>query len=280
MSECHHIHETIVEALYDDLNDDQKTELNAHLQSCPDCARLYQQIAETLRVMNARETAEPDEAFWASYSERLAARLESQQEQCQTPLLRRLFFEQLAWYSHPMLRAGAIAALVLVGVFLGMWIRTEEHPSGPVLEATVSTPRQANAANALADDRVQSYLQKSKVLLLALANFDPHTDDAATLNLQSQKRISESLVQEAAFLKTALADPAETRLRELIGDLEIILLHIANLEDEHDLEAVEMVQRGVNKQGVLFRIDLSKILKKRPEASSSTKPKLQNQYQT
>lgn len=280
MSECHHIHETIVEALYDDLNDDQKTELNAHLQSCPDCARLYQQIAETLRVMNARETAEPDEAFWASYSERLAARLESQQEQCQTPLLRRLFFEQLAWYSHPMLRAGAIAALVLVGVFLGMWIRTEEHPSSPVLEATVSTPRQANAANALADDRVQSYLQKSKVLLLALANFDPHTDDVATLNLQSQKRISESLVQEAAFLKTALADPAETRLRELIGDLEIILLHIANLEDEHDLEAVEMVQRGVNKQGVLFRIDLSKILKKRPEASSSTKPKLQNQYQT
>lgn len=279
MNECHHIHETIVEALYDNLNYDQKSELNAHLQSCPDCARFYQQMAETLRVMNARETAEPDEAFWASYSERLAVRLESQQQLCQTPLLRRLLFERLPWYSHPMLRAGAIAALVLIGVFLGMWIRTEEYPSGPVPEATVSTPDQANAANVLVEDRVQSYLQKSKVLLLALANFDPRTDDTATLNLQNQRRISESLVQEAMYLQTALADPAEIRLHELVGDLEVILLQIANLDDEYDLEAVEMLRSGVNKRGILFRIDLSQMSRRMQEAFQDEIPKAKNSSQ-
>jgi hypothetical protein len=226
--------------------------------------------------MSTRQTPEPDEVFWAGYAERLTARLDSEQRHRQSALRKRRSIR----LSYPMWRIGVIAALVLMGIFLGKLIWTQEHPSEPLPHATDPNPSQANAASVLVDNRVQSYLQKSKVLLLALANFDPHTDDAITLNLHSQKRISESLVQEAAYLKTALADPAETRLRELISDLEIILLQIANLEDEHDLEAVEMVQRGVNKRGVLFRIDLSKISNERRDTSSRTKRNPQNRHQT
>jgi hypothetical protein len=266
MSQCEDINEMMVEALYDDLDGDRKAEFDAHLKSCSDCARLYKQMAGTLRLMSARETAEPDEAYWAGYSERLDARLESEEKIS----LRKI---RPAWHTHPVLRVGAIAALLMVGIFLGRWIWSDERPPEQVPDMAVSTQRQADVANTLVDDRVQSYLQKSQVLLLALNNFDPQTDDAVTLNLSSQKRISEFLVQEAAYLKTALTDdPAQVRLRELVTDLEIILLQIANLEDEHDLEAVEMVQMGVEKQGVLFRIDLSKISSERPDASPSAKP--------
>ena len=270
----------MVDALYDDLDDDQKTRLHTHLQSCPDCAQLYQQVTETIHVMNARETLERDEVFWTSYSERLAARLESLESEGKPCLRQMSFFQRLAWHAPPGLRVGAIAALVLVGVFLGKWIWTEDRPPGPVPQAIVPTSRQADASLVSPEDRAQSYLQKSKVLLLALANFDPQTDDAATLNLQNQTRISEVLVREAVYLKSTLSDPTETRLRELVSDLEIILLQIANLEDEYDLEAVEMIQKGVNKQGVLFRIDLSKIPKKNMDAPSSAKPKTQNTYKT
>lgn len=269
MSQCQDIHEMMAEALYDDLDGERRAEFDAHLQSCSDCGRLYQEMAETLWLMSARETAEPDEAFWAGYSDRLAERLEFEPRQHDRPLRAK----HPTWHLHPALHVGAIAALLMVGVFLGKWIWTEEQPSKFTPDATVSTSGQVDAVNVLVNNRVQSYLQKSQVLLLALANFDPRTDDAVTLNLPSQKRISESLVQEATYLKTALDDPAQMRLRELVADLEIILLQIANLEDEHDLEAVQMVQRGVDKQGVLFRIDLSKISQKRLGASSGANPK-------
>lgn len=278
MSECQQMHEMIVDALYDALDDGQKTRLHTHLKSCPDCAGLYQQLAETIRVMNARETSERDEVFWAGYSKRLAARLESQEWGSKPSLRQWTFFERLAWHNHPALRVGAIAALVLVGILLGKWIWTEDRPPRLEPRAIVSTPHQADTLPAFLEDRAQSYLQKSKVLLLALANFDPQTDDTASLNLQSQRRISEILVQEAAYLKIALNNPAETRLRELISDLEIILLQIANLEDEYDLEVVEMVQKGVNKRGVLFRIDLSEISRKPSDASSHIESKTQNAY--
>jgi hypothetical protein len=277
MSDCQDIHKMMAEALYDDLDEDRRKPFNAHLQSCPDCARLYQQMAETLRIMDARETTEPGEAFWSGYTEHLAGRLKSQLLKHRTLPRRKPFFGSSNPLSHPVLRVGAIAALVLVGIFIGKLIWREEHHSEPAGQAMISTQRQTDPAIIEAENRAQSYLQKSKVLLLALDNFDPETDDAITLNLQSQRRISESLVQEAEYLKTALDDPAETRLRELVGDLEIILLQIANLEDEHDLAAVEMVQRGVDKQGVLFRIDLSKVSGKAPEESPSTNPKLKNQ---
>lgn len=280
MNECQQMHEMMVDALYDDLDTGQRKRFHSHLKSCRDCARLYQKLTQTIGVMNARETAERDEVFWAEYSEHLAERLEAEQHQRKIPMLRISFFEHLTWHKHPALRIGAIAALVLVGIFLGRWIWIEDRTPRPEPQAHVSTPQQADALPVLLEDRAESYLQKSKLLLLALANFDPQTDDKATLNLQSQKHISETLVQEAAYLKTALKDPAETRLRELISDLEIILLQIANLEDEYDLEAVEMVRKGVNKRGILFRIDLSEISGKPSDASSNNESKTQEKYKT
>lgn len=280
MNECQQMHEMMVDALYDDLDEAQQKRFHSHLKSCRDCARFYQQLTQTIGVMNARETAERDEVFWAEYSERLTERLETEQHQRKIPLLRRSFFEYLAWYDHPALRLGAIAALLLVGIFLGKWIWTEECGPRPEPQAFVSAPQQTDILPVLLEDRAESYLQKSKLLLLALANFDPQTDDKATLNLQSQKHISEALVQEAAYLKTALKNPAETRLRELISDLEIILLQIANLEDEYDLEAVEMVRKGVNKRSILFRIDLSEISGKPSDATSHIESKTQGKYKT
>lgn len=274
------MHEMMVDALYDDLDDAQQERFHSHLKSCRDCARLYQKLNQTIGVMNARETAERDEVFWVEYSERLAERLESEQLQCKIPLLRKSFFEYRARYKHPALRLGAIAALVLMGIFLGKWIWTEQRKPEPESQTFVSAPRQTDILPVLLEDRAESCLQKSKLLLLALANFDPQTDDKATLNLQDQKQISETLVQEAAYLKTALKDPAETRLRELISDLEIILLQIANLEDEYDLEAVEMVRKGVNKRSILFRIDLSEISGKPSGASSNNESKTQEKYKT
>ncbi len=105
--------------------------------------------------------------------------------------------------------------------------------------------------------RAENYIERSKILLLALANFDPARKDSYGLDLPRQKEISRGLVAEAAFLKGDLQSPADRRLRELVSDLEVILLQIANLESENDLESVELVQRGVDERGLLMKINLN-----------------------
>jgi len=187
---------------------------------------------------------------------------------------------RLLWlHWEPGLGLAAAVALVTAGIFFGKWIWTEDSASRPASDSTISVSPQVSKRLALLEERTEHCLKKSKVLLLALANFDPQTDDAITLNLPYQRQISEALVKETSYLKSELSEPAEKRLQDLIGDLEVILLQIANLEDEYDLEAVEMLRSGVNKRGILFRIDLSRMSGRMQDAFQDETPTATNSSQ-
>ena len=263
MGTCREMRELMVAALYGELAGQQRETLDRHLQSCPACAQCYRQMSETVSIMSEREPSERDEAFWTSYWQRLAPHLES-------GVVERPTIRHPAWSRHPAFRAGAAAALILVGILLGRWIWRRDPLPESSSTPMVLVPRRDDVTAAEPVRRAEAYLQRSKVLLLALANFDPATDNAATLNLPTQRQISESLVQEAVYLKSELSDPAELRLRELVDDLEVTLLQIANLENEHDLAAIEMVQSSVTNQALLFRIDLSQLSSEAEAASRKT----------
>ena len=64
---------------------------------------------------------------------------------------------------------------------------------------------------------------------------------------------------EAATLKEELDDPRQRRLRELVSDLELILMQIANLEADGDMGAVEFIRSSVNEKDVLLKINLEQL---------------------
>jgi len=148
--------------------------------------------------------------------------------------------------------------LILIGVFIGKWYFGGR---GPREDRSVPMSRQPfqTAEQIALNERTHHYLQRSKVLLLGLINFDPETEDPYTLNLPQQKQISQRLVQEAGYLKDELSDHTDKQLLRLINDLEVILLQIANLESEQGLLAVEMVKSGVDRRGILLKINLEEM---------------------
>jgi len=79
------------------------------------------------------------------------------------------------------------------------------------------------------------------------------------LNLPYQKQISTELVQEASYLKGELGEYDQERLQSLVADLEMILLQIANLESEYDLRAIDLVKEGVERGGILLKINITDI---------------------
>jgi len=269
MGTCREMRELMVAALYDELDGRQRETLDRHLRSCSACAQCYRQMSETAGMMSERERLERDDAFWTSYWQRLNPRLES--GAVEQPTMR-----YSVWRRHPAFRAGVAAALILIGVLLGKWVWQKDRPQASAPGPIVSVPYPGDVTVAEPVHRAEAYLQRSKVLLLALANFDPATDNAATLNLPTQRQISETLVQEAVYLKSELSDTAELRLRELVDDLEVILLQIANLENEHDLAAIELVRSSVTNQALLFRIDLSQLSREVEDTSFETPPKTKN----
>ena len=85
-------------------------------------------------------------------------------------------------------------------------------------------------------EKAQLFLQRSQVLLLGIVNAD--TDD-----LSKQKQISHDLIQQASTLQNDLKDPRYRRLRSLISELQVILLEIADLQKQGDLQGVDMFKQ-------------------------------------
>jgi hypothetical protein len=166
-------------------------------------------------------------------------------------------FLGLKFFPRWAFQAAAATALVVVGIFLGRALFSPA-PQGIQTADIKETRAQVTPRIELAQ-RTQTYVQRSKLLLLGLANFDASKEDPYTLDLPYQQQASRDLLQEAGWLKQELGDAHQRRLQELVADLEAILLQIANLEVEEDLAAVELVQTGVESRGIFLKIHLADV---------------------
>jgi hypothetical protein len=259
MNNCRKCRSLFAEALYNELNQEQKGWFNIHLQSCPKCAEHYEKMHTTMGVMNQRTRTEPDPFFWDSYWDKLVNRME-ETERSVPAIVKwwQRFWQSIRFQPSWTYRVATAVALIAIGVFIG-----KLYFGRPVSEQvetfqTVQVPPTAVEQVSL-QQRADRYIERSKILLLGLINFDPEYEDAYALDLPYQQQISQELVREANLLKEELNDPAQQQLLDLIEDLEIILLQIANLESEYDLTGIELVKSGVDRRGILLKINLEEM---------------------
>jgi len=210
-----------------------------------------------LQFTGKRVRPEPSEEFWDSYEKKLALRIEIEEasdigRESSREKLRRRFNVAPKW----AYQAAAAVALIIIGVFIG---RALFSPPIPGVQHASRQPGLATQPQpeTILVHRSQDYIERTKLILLALVNFDPSIEDPYALDLPYQKQVSRELVEEASFLKKELAESDQERLENLVTSLEIILLQIANLESESDLEAIELVREGINNRGILMEINLS-----------------------
>lgn len=247
MSECQECRDRMVEALYGELGPADRDRFERHREACPECEAELAALAGTLRLMDKRERSDPGPEFWEGYWDRLSRRMvwEATEEGRRPSLAGRIgrVFARLPRWSYQT--AGA-AALLLIGIFVGSRL------IGPPVPPKGATPSGAVV-------QAGEFIERSKVLLLGLVNFDPSVEDAYGLDLGRKRTMSRDLAAEAPALRRALADGGEKRLRALVADLEVIMMQIANLGAGQDIEGLELVKQGVDQRGIFLRIDLDRM---------------------
>lgn len=253
MKGCRYWRTRFPEALYGELDAKTKAALERHFAGCPECARAYEGMAGAVRRMEARPAPDRSPDYWDGYWDRLESRMAREAAAEAAPRRPR---PRLAW------AYGAAGAVVLVGlgILLG---RTVFRPAGapPSMVRTVTSgtvpvgPPATGTLTPALDVRASRYLRRSRTLLLAVLNTDTRGDDPLRLSLPLQKKTSESLLQEASALKKELGR-SDRRLEQLVSDLEMVLLQIANLKPDTDVAAIEIIKAGVESRDLLFKINL------------------------
>jgi len=252
MSECREFRDLMIEARYGELGPADRERFDRHAASCPACAAEYASLRAALGLMDERRRPEPAPEFWDGYWDRLSRRMlwESIEEGRRPSLAGRLA-GALGRLPRWSLQAAGAAALLLIGVFIGS--RLIAPAGGPVRETA------AVAAPAPAVVQAQNFIERSKVLLLGLVNYQPGTQDAFALDLERKRAMSRDLAAEAPSLRRALSARDQKRLRGLVADLEVIMMQIANLGSGQDVEGIDLVKQGVDARGIFLKIDFDRL---------------------
>lgn len=257
MPRCKKIQELFIDALYETIGADKKKILDMHLAHCPQCSEAYAQMRGTLVQFDKYQKYEPPVEFWDRYWINLEQRLEK--KSYKTLSINTWIKERVAnlrWQPAWNYAIAGAVTMLIVGIFVGKYYFTKVDIA--VLDDKTATDSNAYYSQSVA--HAQRYLDRSKTLLLGFVNHDPKIDSGFKPNFSHPKMISQNLLRESADIKSRLKDANEQMLHELIQELDNILLQIANLEERYDLEAVEVIQSGIKRKGILFKINLEKIL--------------------
>ncbi len=284
----------MVEALYREIDGDDARAFEAHLAECPECAALYADMRVTAAAMDRRRRPDPGADFWDGYWERLEARIVRE-----SPDSGASRFERRRSLGSWGYRVAAAALVLAAGVWIGRSffvpaptgmspapqqtansapadrapgggtvtpdtandrVAAADHPR-PAIDSPRESDRAGGAVTTVSvDARARRYIDQSQVVLLELLNAGANTTSGAS-DVGVERRRAEQLVAEAGPLRSDLTKPGDLRLRELVGQLELILREIAHLEESSDLEAVDVIRSRVNREGVLLRIDLEQMRK-------------------
>ena len=253
MNDCRTFKDRMIEALYGELGPAEKELFDRHLSACPECASEYSLLGATLRLMDKRERPDPGPEFWDGYWDRLDRRRtwEETAEGARPSFAVRLvrIFSRLPRWSY---QAAGAAALLIIGILIGARLIVPPGGGGKVETAAVSAP-------SVAVVQADNFIERSKVLLLGLVNYDPATEDAYAFDLDRKKTMSRELAAEAPAIRGALNERGQKTLRGLVSDLEVIMMQIANLESGQDVDGVELIKQGVDSRGIFLKIDLDRM---------------------
>ena len=267
MKECKFFQQLIVDDFYGEIEPKNKSKLNKHLYNCESCKVQFSQIKSTLGGMNHYKREEPSEEFWNSYWINLESKL-GKKISFNDKLKNLFYLIQIK----PSWIYGFATALVflVIGIYLGKAYFTPQ-----IIDSYVSN--EISQKNIQTVATAERYLQRSKVLLLGIVNMDTKAESNYKPNISKQQQISRELIQQTAVLKKDLKEADKKILLGLINELETILLQIANLEKEHDYDAIELIQNSLDRKGILVKINLGQILSKSNKENIETGKKSKKQ---
>ncbi|HSL19963.1 MAG TPA: zf-HC2 domain-containing protein [Vicinamibacterales bacterium] len=238
--------ESLTLLFYGELPPDERASLEEHVRTCEECTAILAEFDQVRAALAARAEAARGHRDWAAFMHGLDAALEAAADA--PPYLER--------HARPIDRhtwRGAwipLAALLVLGIALGLiWQRRALGPA----ETVVAGAERPDAADAALEAAAMRHFGRAKLVVLGLAMKDAGT--ATAKDWQYERELAASLLPETRLFRLSAADHGASRLADLLGDLESVLLQ-ASLTSEADTPELERIQRVIRRRDLLVRMDL------------------------
>ncbi len=245
MKDCPQQH-FIVDYVFRELDEKEKNKFKAHLQTCDVCRLQLQQFEETFSVIKKAKTEKPPKELMDNY-----LRVLRNSFYPKTNLLQRVneWISDFVTLPSPAMRLAQATIMLLIGVFLGRLLFLQpQTPTANIADNNIQS------AAVVSDQLLRHYLQETEMILLDVANTNP-AEDARILESIKQLAKYRRLLEKTVLCRERAEELDDPMLKNLIDEIELILLDLCNAEDENFDELLFHVKKQIKESHILLEIN-------------------------
>jgi hypothetical protein len=249
MKECKRYRDMFDDVLYNEAPESYRKAFFLHLKKCHPCSSEYEKISSLLNQMDKRRRPEMKEEFWGGYWARLESRMKDESVPKGEPgwweTLNEFFSFKYRWAMAPV----AAILLVVVGIGIGRYISI---PSGrQILNSALAPIRQFSPA-------VAEHFDNMKPLLIDYSNAESGIEETTIEEpFMVDKGILKKLVLQNYLLKKAVANSNDPSIKQLLDDMELVLIELSNSEGNEE-ELAESIKNIIKRNDMLFKMKIYK----------------------
>jgi hypothetical protein len=232
-----------------------------HVADCPECRAELERIEAVLAALSSMPVPDPGEDYGRRVWQQIAPRLPERRARWWDFLFseaRRVnWFEPRRWVA-----AGAVAALVIAAFLAG---RATKH--GGEVSVAVDQGKVRERVLIMA---VGEHLGRSEMVLVELANAEPHGAGQKQVNISGEQRRAEDLLEENRLYRQTALEQGDTALASVLDELERTLLDVAHSPQQPTAAQLEGIRQRIEDRGILFKVRVvGKELQQRGESGQN-----------
>jgi hypothetical protein len=223
---------------YQDGEPARHDEFAAHLEACGDCRTELERIAQMLEAFQALPVPDPGEDYGRRVWQQIAPRLEE----------RRAHWWQTFFEPRRLTAAGLVAGLLLVAFLAGrVSKKTVVDHGGPATDSAQVRERVLMLA-------VGEHLGRSEMVLMEIANAQPEGAGLKQVNLSTQRKRAEDLLDENRLYRQTALQEGDTGLANVLDELERVLLDVAHSPQTVTPAQFKTIRQRIDDDGLLFKV--------------------------
>jgi len=222
-----------------------------HLAACEECRAELEKIEAVLAALDTLPVPDPGDDYGRRVWQHIAPRLPE----------KRVRWWQTWFEPKQLVAVGAIAALLVAAFLAG---RISRHDRTPDVIANKEQVRERVLVVAVGE-----HLGRSEMMLVELSNAEPIDPAQKHVNIASEQRRAEDLLEENRLYRQTALQEGDTGLANVLDDLERVLLDVAHSPDNVTPAQLEKIRQKIEAQGILFKVRVvSKDLQERQKATN------------
>lgn len=222
-----------------------------HLAGCPKCREELERIEAVLAALDTLTVPDPGADYGRQVWKQIAPRLAEKPAR----------WWQVWFEPRRLATAGALVALLVAAFLVG---RISKRPGPQDNVASEEKVRERILVVAVGE-----HLGHSERMLVELSNAGPDNPRQREVNIASEQRRAEDLLEENRLYRQTALQEGDAGLASVLDELERVLLDVAHSPDQVTPAQLETIQKKIEARGILFKVRVvNQELQQRQEATT------------